>query len=142
MEARISLITLGVSDLARARAFYHDGLGWPVSSASTGDVVFLRTGGVVLALFPRDLLALDAAIPAEGSGFGGIALAQNVANRDGVDRVLSEAVAAGAMLLKAGEDTEWGGRSGYFADPDGHPWEIAWNPFFPMAADGSIEVPI
>jgi catechol 2,3-dioxygenase-like lactoylglutathione lyase family enzyme len=142
VEARISLITLGVGDLARARSFYHDGLGWPISSASTGDVIFLRTGGIVLALFPRELLALHAGLAAPGSGFGGIALAHNVPERDGVDRTLGEAISAGATLLKAGQDTDWGGRSGYFADPDGYPWEIAWNPFFPMAADGSIELPV
>ena len=141
MEARISLITLGTRDLERAIRFYRDGLGWPTSSAGGGDVAFFRTGGAVLALYPRDLLAEDARLDSAGSGFGGITLAHNVASREQVDAVLSEAVAAGATLLKSARTAEWGGYSGYFADPDGHPWEVAWNPGFPLAQDGSVQLP-
>jgi uncharacterized protein len=141
VEARISLVTLGVHDLARSARFYRDGLGWPLSSASSGDVAFFRTGGVALALYPRALLAADAKLPAAGTGFGGITLAHNVASKELVDAVLAEAVAAGGTLLKPATDAEWGGYSGYFADPDGHPWEVAWNPFFPFAPDGSLSLP-
>jgi catechol 2,3-dioxygenase-like lactoylglutathione lyase family enzyme len=140
MDARISLITLGVADLARSLRFYRDGLGWPLSSAS-GDAAFFRTGGVVLALYPRVALAADAHLSPDGSGFGGIALAHNVAAREQVDVILAEAVAAGATLLKPAHEAEWGGYSGYFADPDGYPWEVAWNPYFPLAADGTIQLP-
>ncbi len=141
MDARISLITLGVAELDRARRFYRDGLSWPLSSASTDEVAFFRTGGAVLALWPRPLLAADANLPPEGSGFGGIALAHNVATRERVDAVMAEAVAAGGTVLKTPADAEWGGYTGYFADPDGYPWEVAWNPFFPMAPDGSLQLP-
>ena len=141
MEARISLATLGVADLARSLRFYRDGLGWPVSSASAGDVAFFRTGGAVLALYPRDLLAADANLPAAGSGFGGIALAHNVRSKEQVDAVLALAAAAGASILKPAQVPEWGGYSGYFADPDGYPWEVAWNPGFPLAVDGSVQLP-
>ncbi len=113
-------------------------MGWPVSSASGGDVAFFKTGGAILALYPRHLLADDARLKAKGSGFGGITIAHNVASREQVDAVLAEAVAAGATLLKSGTPAEWGGYSGYFADPDGYPWEVAWNPFFPLADDGSV----
>jgi uncharacterized protein len=141
VEPRISLITLGTRDLARAIRFYRDGLGWPTSSASGGDVAFFRTGGAVLALDPRDLLADDAHLNPAGSGFGGITLAHNVASPEQVDAVLAEAVAAGATLLKPAQTAEWGGYSGYFADPDGYPWEVAWNPGFPLAQDGSVQLP-
>jgi len=145
MEPRISLITLGVEDLARSVAFYSDGLGFPLSSASVeGEVAFMRAGGTVLALWWRAKLADDANLPDRRGAwkeFGGIALAHNVRERGEVDAVLAQAVAAGARLLKPAVDTEWGGRSGYFADPDGHPWEVAWNPGFPFADDGSLVLP-
>jgi uncharacterized protein len=137
----ISLITLGVRDLARSRRFYQDGLGWPLSAASTEDVAFFRTGGVVLALYARELLAADANISPEGSGFPGIALAHNVATRELVDAGLEAAVTAGGRLLKPGTEAEWGGYTGYLADPDGFPWEIAWNPGFALREDGTIELP-
>ena len=141
MEPRISLITLGVQDLPRAVRFYRDGLDWPMSSVGGDEVAFFRTGGAVLALYPRDLLAADANLPAAGSGFGGITLAHNVASRELVDAVLAEAAAAGGTILKPAGDAEWGGYTGYFADPDGYPWEVAWNPHFPLAADGSVQLP-
>lgn len=141
MEPRISLVTLGVEDLDRARRFYGDRLGWPESSAGNAEVAFFRTGGVVVALYPGRLLAEDARLPPERAPFGGITLAHNVRERHEVDAVLSRAVAAGARLLRPAEDTSWGGRTGYFADPDGHPWEIAWNPHFPLGPDGAIRLP-
>lgn len=142
IRARISLITLGVRDLARAKRFYESGLGWKPSSASNGDVVFFQlAGGVGLGLFSRTSLAEDAHISEIGSGFGGMTLAQNLESKAEVDRVMAIAVAAGGTLLKAAEDVFWGGYSGYFADPDGHAWEIAWNPFFPLSADGGITLP-
>ncbi len=141
MEARVSLVTLGVENLSRALEFYRDGLGWPVSSVGDENVAFFRTGGVVLALYRRDLLAGDVGVPAEGTGFSGVTLAHNVAEREGVDLALNEAVAAGAALVKAAEDVFWGGRIGYFADPDGHLWEVAWNPDFPFAPDGTLVLP-
>jgi hypothetical protein len=141
MESRISVVTLGVQDLGRAVAFYRDALGWRQSQASVGDVAFFQAGGIVLALYPRPLLAADARVTDTAAGFGGITLAQNVRQRDDVDRTLAEAARAGATILKPAEDAEWGGRSGYFADPDGHPWEVAWNPGFPMDEDGTIRLP-
>jgi uncharacterized glyoxalase superfamily protein PhnB len=141
MEARVSLVTLGVEDFERALGFYRDGLGWPLSSAGSEDVAFFRTGGVVLALYRRDLLADDVGVSKEGTGFSGVTLAHNVAERKDVDLVLDEAAAAGAELVKAAEDVFWGGRVGYFADPDGHLWEVAWNPGFPFAPDGTLVLP-
>ena len=142
MEPRISLITLGVADLERALRFYRDGLGWPLSSASVeGVVAFFRTGGAVLALYPRALLAADTHLSPEGTGFGGIVLAHNVPTREAVDAVLAEVVAAGGRLLGPGTPADWGGYIGHFADPDGYPWEVAWNPGFPLAADGTLQLP-
>jgi catechol 2,3-dioxygenase-like lactoylglutathione lyase family enzyme len=143
MDPWISLITLGVRDVERSRRFYRDGLGWPVSAASTEseDVTFVKTGGVVLALYKRELLAADAGLSSEGSGFAGIALAHNVATREMVDTALEAAVDAGGTLLKPGTEAEWGSYTGYLADPDGFLWEIAWNPSFPLREDGSIDLP-
>lgn len=141
LQPRVSLVTLGVEDLERARAFYRDGLGWPLSSASNEDIAFFRTGGVALALFPYESLAEDVGLSPEGEGFRRVSLAHNVAERERVDETLQEAVIAGATLIKPAEDAFWGGRSGYFADPDGHLWEVAWNPYFPFAADGGLELP-
>ncbi|HYD99633.1 MAG TPA: VOC family protein [Alphaproteobacteria bacterium] len=142
MEQRLSLITLGVADLARSRRFYESGLGWTPSAASQDDVVFFQLGGIALSLYPRPLLAEDARLADAGPApFGGIALAYNARTKAEVDAVLAKAVAAGAALLKPAQDAFWGGYSGYFADPDGHPWEVAWNPGFPIAEDGSVRLP-
>lgn len=140
MEQRISMVTLGVSDLERARRFYEDGLGWKRGNAHE-EVAFYQMGGMVLGLFGRDALARDANLPPEtGTGFGGVALAYNVRSRDDVDAAMAEAKAAGATILKPAEDAFWGGYSGYFADPDGHLWEVAWNPFWTIADDGRISL--
>lgn len=143
MEQRLSLVTLGVADLARSRRFYEDGLGWRASGAGTAEVAFYQLGAVALALWGREELAADAGLPiaGPGGGFGGIALAHNVRTRDEVDAVLAQAEAAGARLLKPGTDAPWGGYTGYFADPDGHLWEVAWNPFFALQEDGSLRLP-
>jgi catechol 2,3-dioxygenase-like lactoylglutathione lyase family enzyme len=132
METRISIITLGVSDLKQAVAFYRDGLGLPTTYQEGEGIAFFQLEGTWLALYPSDSLAEDAQLPPERSRFGGVTLAHNVASREEVDRVIAAALKAGATLLKPAADTFWGGYSGYFADPDGHPWEVAWNPFFPL----------
>lgn len=140
MEPRVSLITLGVGDLGRSRAFYEK-LGFKASSVGGGEVVFFQAGALALCLFPRESLACDAKVSADGSGFRGIALAHNVREKGEVETVLAQAEASGASIAKPAEDAPWGGRSGYFADPDGHLWEIAWNPHFPLAADGGLTLP-
>ena len=140
MEQRLSVVTLGVADLERSRRFYEDGLGWWRGNARD-EIVFFQVGGVVLALVPRDELAKDAQVPAAGSGFGGITLAYNARSRQELDAVLAEAEAAWATILKPAQDVFWGGYSGYFADPDGHPWEVAWNPPWTLGDDGSVRLP-
>ena len=141
MEPRISLVTLGVTDLERSLHFYRDGLGWRPSSASVaGDVAFFQVGSLVLALWSRAELAKDAGLFDSG-GWGAVALAHNVRSREEADVAVARAIDAGGRLLKAAAATEWGGYSGYIADPDGHPWEIAWNPGWPIEDDGSIRLP-
>ena len=130
MEPRISFVTLGVRDLARATAFYRDVLGLAVKAAHP-EVTFFELGRTWLALYPRDLLAADAGVDAAGSGFPGFALAHNVREPAAVDRLLAEAQAGGGRLVRAGHKADWGGYTGYFADPDGFLWEVAWNPQFP-----------
>ncbi len=132
MEPRISIITIGVSDLERSVKFYRDGLQLPTNYKEGEGIAFFQLRGTWLALYPSDSLAEDALLPAERSRFGGFTLAHNVASPAEADTVIAEALAAGATLLKPAADTFWGGYSGYFADPDGHPWEVAWNPFFPL----------
>jgi catechol 2,3-dioxygenase-like lactoylglutathione lyase family enzyme len=129
MEPRITLITLGVRDLDRSVQFYRDGLGLPMRDGPEG-IAFFETRGTWLSLYPREALAADATVSAEGSGFRGFALAYNVASTEEVDRMLQEAVDAGATLVKPGQKVSWGGYSGYFKDPDGFLWEVAWNPHF------------
>ena len=130
MEPRISIITLGVTDLPRSVEFYRDGLGLTLLDENTESIAFFKNRGTWLSLYPRDALADDAGVPTEGSGFSGVTLAHNVRTRGEVDRLLDVAVDAGATLVKAAADTFWGGYSGYFADPEGYLWEIAWNPHF------------
>jgi len=140
MEQRISIVTLGVSNLGRSRNFY-ESLGWRRSMASAEGIIFFQAGGMALALYPRLELAKDANIPGEGQGFAGITLAYNARSRDEVDTVLAEAKSVGARLLKPAQEAIWGGYSGYFSDPDDFLWEVAWNPSFPIAEDGSIQLP-
>jgi catechol 2,3-dioxygenase-like lactoylglutathione lyase family enzyme len=127
VEPRITIITLGVRDLRAALRFYRDGLHLPVG-AQYPDAVFFRLGGVTLGIYPRALLAKDANVPPEGSGFEAITLAHNVRSRDEVHRVLEEAAAAGGTIVQPPRVADWGGYSGYFADPDGHLWEAACSP--------------
>ena len=141
MRQQLHLITLGVKDLKRSLEFYGQGLGWKRAQASSGDVVFFSMGGVVLSLYPRDKLAEDASISPEGEGFEGITLAYNTHSREEVDEVLQQAARLGARIVKTAQDVFWGGYSGYFADPDGHLWEVAWNPFFELDADGKLNLP-
>lgn len=141
MKPRISVVTLGVANLPRARAFYCDGLGLTASTQSNDNVVFMDMGGMVLALFPRGELAKDAHIDAAGSGFSGVTLAHNLRTKDEVVATLAEAQAAGARILKPAQETFWGGFAGCFADPDGHVWEIAWNPFWPLDDADRIQLP-
>lgn len=130
MEPRISIVTLGVSDLVRSVAFYRDGLGLPLHEASSEHIAFFKTSGTWLALCPRRALAADATVPSKGGGFRGFTLAHNVRSREAVDRLMEEAKRAGARIRKRPQDAAWGGYSGYFADPDGFLWEVAWNPHF------------
>jgi catechol 2,3-dioxygenase-like lactoylglutathione lyase family enzyme len=127
MDPRISLITLGVADLDRSIRFYRDGLGLPKHAGPDG-IAFFETRGTWLSLYPREALAEDATVSSEGSGFAGFTLAHNVASIAEVDETLTQAVSAGATLVKPGKNTSWGGYSGYFSDPDGFLWEVAWNP--------------
>lgn len=136
MQQRVSVITLGVRDLSRSRAFY-EALGWTPSARSDDDVVFFQAGGMVVGLWDRAKLADDSAVSDPG-GWGGVTLAHNVGSPSEVDAVLAEAEHAGAMIGRRGAETFWGGYSGVFIDPDGHPWEVAHNPFWPIADDGSI----
>lgn len=140
MQPRLSLVTLGVSDVARARAFY-EALGFKASSASQTSVTFFDAGGVVLALFGRDALDADAHADPGKPGFSGVSLAHNVRSEAEVDALLAHAVACGAKLMKPGQKVFWGGYSGYFSDPDGHLWEIAFNPFFPLDRHGRVRLP-
>jgi len=136
MEQRISLITLGVADVARAKAFYEQ-LGW--QGQEIEETVFFQAGGLALVLWGRDKLAADAGV--EGLGACAMTLAQNVRSRAEVDEVIATAAAAGATVTKPARETFYGGYAGYFADPDGHLWEIAWNPGFTLAEDGTLTVP-
>ena len=139
MEQRISLVTLGVADLGRARAFY-EALGWTTRAGPDDDVVFFQAGGMVLALWGRDQLAEDSGVE-DGGGWGGVTPAQVVRSREEVDAVMAQAEAAGASIARAPAETFWGGYSGVFVDPDGHPWEIADNPHWTLEPDGSVTLP-
>ncbi|SCE67907.1 VOC family protein [Micromonospora chokoriensis] len=139
MEQRISLVTLGVADVARAKAFYEQ-LGW--RGQEVEETVFIQAGGLAVVLWGRDKLADDAGIADPGTnGFGGVTLAQNVRSREEVDEVIATATKAGATVTKPARETFYGGYAGYFADLDGHVWEIAWNPGFALADDGTLTVP-
>ena len=140
MEPRLTLVTLGVADVARAKAFY-TALGFKASGFENPHVAFFEAGGVALGLFGREALADDARVSAAGSGFRAISLARNTRTEAEVDAVLAHAVACGATLIKPAEKVFWGGYSGYFADLDGHLWEVAYNPGFPLDAAGHLTLP-
>jgi catechol 2,3-dioxygenase-like lactoylglutathione lyase family enzyme len=139
VEQRVSLVTLGVSDVSRARSFY-EGLGWKTGAEPGAEVAFFQAGGMILALWGRDELAADS-VMADNGGWGGVTLAYNVATDADVDQVLKEAEAAGATIGRPGAPTFWGGYSGVFVDPDGHPWEVAHNPHWTLSEDGSVRLP-
>jgi uncharacterized protein len=140
VPARLTLVTLGVADVARATSFY-EALGWRKSSASQDEVSFFQLGGLGLSLFGHQALADDAGVSSKGEGFAGISLAINLESEAEVDRVAAEWVACGATLVKQPERASWGGYSGYVADPDGHLWELAHNPGFTLHIDGSMQLP-
>ncbi|GAA3010276.1 VOC family protein [Kitasatospora sp. NPDC006786] len=139
--ARISIVTLGVTDLDRSARFY-EALGWKRSAASSPEIVWFRTADSALGLFPTEELAADAGLPPAGEpSFRGVTLAVNLESPALVDAALRTAVEAGAVVVKPPVPTDWGGYSGYFEDPDGHLWELAHNPFFPFTEDGSLDLP-
>lgn len=139
MQQRVSLITLGVADVAIAKAFYEQ-LGWR-AGLDVEETVFFQIGGLVFTLWGRDKLAQDCGV-ADGGGWGGVALAHNVGSRDEVDRIVEEARAAGALIGREPVETFYGGYAGIFLDPDGHPWEVAFNPGFELRDDGSLHLPL
>ena len=138
MDQRVSLITLGVADVAAARAFY-EALGWSSDAKQGDDVVFFQAGGMVVALWSRASLAEDSGV-SDAGGWGGVTLAYNVRSPAEVDAAIEEARSAGATIAREPAATFWGGYSGIFVDPDGHPWEIAHNPFWTLGEDGSVRL--
>ncbi|HEY4428026.1 MAG TPA: VOC family protein [Solirubrobacteraceae bacterium] len=139
MRQRVTVITLGVSDLVRARAFYEE-LGWRSHTPAEMDVAFFQAGGMVLSLWDRQLLAEDSGVEL-GEGYGGVTLANNVGSPAEVDSVIAEARAAGARIAREPGETFWGGYSGVFVDPDGHPWEVAHNPRWGLSPEGDVALP-
>jgi uncharacterized protein len=140
MEQRISLVTLGVANVAAARAFY-ERLGWTASSASMDEVVFFDMGGWMFGLYGQSNLSEDSGLTETKPVPGGITLAYNTRSREEVDQFMDDVTEAGATLLASPVEMPWGGYVGYFADPDGHPWEISWVPHFPILEDGRLEIP-
>jgi uncharacterized protein len=138
VDQRVSLITLGVADLGRAREFYQ-AMGWQPATAAADDVVFFQAGGMVVALWDRSMLAEDSAVR-DGGGWGGVTLAYNVGSPEAVDKVVGEARAAGGVIGREPARTFWGGYSGVFIDPDGHPWEVAHNPGWTLHPDGTVSL--
>ena len=130
IDPHISIVTLAVNDLAKAVNFYRDGLGFPYSENSNDNIAFFELKGTWLALYPRDLLAKDINIEAQGQGFTGVTLAHNVRSKDEVDAVMALVEKSGGKIIKPAQDAFWGGYSGYFRDLDEHLWEVAWNPHF------------
>ena len=137
MEQRISLVTLGARDLAASRRFYVDGLGWRPAYEDK-EIIFFQAGGMIFALFLREQLAADFDADPKTFGRAAMALAYNVRAKSEVDPLLKRAQDSGATILKPAREAPWGGYSGYFADPDGFAWEVAWNPTWHLAADGAI----
>ncbi len=137
MQARISMISLGVKDLQAAIKFYQKGLGLPRKEPYSDEIAFFDLSGTWLGLYPWDKLAEDVTVSQKGSGFRGVTLAHNVKSKEEVNAVISQATGAGATLVKEAQDVFWGGYSGYFSDLDGHLWEIAWNPHFWIGPEGT-----
>ena len=141
MDQRFSLLTFGVADIARSRAFYTDGLGWKEHHHSNENVVFYQMNGVVFGLYSNKALAEDAKVKDDGEGFRGVAVAYNARDREEVDAVMAKVVEAGGRLVKPAEEVFWGGYSGYVADPDGHLIEVAHNPFWEIDEAGNLLLP-
>ncbi len=137
MRQKLTLITLGVADIPRAEAFYA-GLGWQKSPKSMDDLILFQLGGILFSLYPRAELAADVGVPAEGSGFSAIALAQNTRSKEETDQVLAEAARLGGTVVKPAQEVFWGGYSGYFRDLDGHLFEVAYNPFWELDESGAV----
>lgn len=140
MKSRLNIVTLGVKSLQASKEFYGKALGWEPATGSDENIVFFNHGGIVLALYPIDKLAEDAEIPAERYGFSGVTLAINQDSKEAVTEVFHKAVENGAKVLVEPRDTFWGGYDAYFANPDGHPWEIAWAPFWEFDEQGSLKL--
>lgn len=140
MNGKLTVVTLGVKDLKRSRDFYEHGLKWPVAMANE-HIVFFQLQGIVFGLYPRHLLAEDAQVEDKGSGFSGITLAINVPSDDDVNAMFQLVERLGAKVVKRPQKVFWGGYSGYFADPDGHLWEVAYNPFWTLDKTGNVEIP-
>jgi len=140
MKPRLNIVTLGVKDLKAARNFYKNALGWEPTPDSDENIVFFNHGGIVLGLYPLDKLAEDAGVPAKRSGFSGVTLAINLDSKEAVTAVFNKAVENGAEILVKPRDTFWGGFDAYFADPDGHSWEIAWAPFWEFDKQGNLKM--
>ncbi len=139
MDQRVSLITLGVADIPRSKAFYM-ALGWAPANPDNDEVSFFQAGCIAFALWDRTLLAEDSGVTDDSGGWGGVTLAYNVSSPAEVDAILTEADAAGATINRRGAETFWGGYSGLFTDPDGHPWEVAHNPSWAIQPDGSVNI--
>ncbi|MBH60909.1 MAG: glyoxalase [Alphaproteobacteria bacterium] len=140
MEQRVSIISLAAGDLERSTTFY-ESLGWHRSFAAAEGIAFFQIGGLAFSLYPRDSMARDIGVPADGSGFAGFALAHNTREKGSVDAVLQETQQAGGQIVRGAADQFWGGYAECLADPDGHLWEVAWNPHFPISENGSITLP-
>jgi hypothetical protein len=138
MDARITMISLGVKNLERATAFYENILGWEKTAASNEMISFFQLNGILLGLYGWVPLAEDAGVPAKGEGFRGVALAYNTRLKEEVDAIFEELKEKGVTIVKAPEEVFWGGYSGYFSDPEGHLWEVAWNPYLPLDEDGNV----
>ncbi len=140
MKPRLNIVTLGVKDLQKSKAFYKNALGWEPANGSDENIVFFNHGGIVLALYPLDKLAEDAEISSERTGFSGVTLAINQDSKEAVTEIFNKAVQNGAKVLVKPRDTFWGGFDAYFADPDDNVWEIAWAPFWKFDEQGSLVV--
>ncbi len=141
MEPSLSVVTLGVAHFGRSLDFYKKGLGWPTKATKRNNIAFFRLNGTVLALYNKDSLAEDVGVSPKGSGFPGITLAHNVRSEKEVDTLLSKVPRLGGKVVKKAQKASWGGYSGYFSDPDGHLWEVVYNPFWKLDRKGSIVLP-
>jgi predicted lactoylglutathione lyase len=141
MRQKFTLITLGVEDMKKSLAFYEKGLGWKRSSASNGDIVLFPLGGIVLSLYPRKLLAEDATVKEKGTGFSGITISYNAKSEKEVNEVMKKVEKAGATIVKKAQKVFWGGYSGYYKDPDGHLFEVAYNPFWELDKNDNLKLP-